>query len=56
MSEKYVMQDRMPERLKALQEAVDPATFRRIKALGLGPGLKLLGGWSRGWVGCFLAF
>ena len=35
MSEKYVMQDRMPERLRALQEAVDPATFRRIKALGL---------------------
>jgi len=34
MSEKYVMQDKTPERLKALQDAIDPATFRRIKALG----------------------
>lgn len=35
MSKKYVMQDKTPERLKALQDAIDPATFRRIKRLGL---------------------
>jgi len=40
MTEKYVFQDRTPERLKALQEAIDPATFRRIKALGLAPGWR----------------
>ena len=38
MTEKYVMQDKTPERLKALQDAIDQATFRRISALGLGPG------------------
>jgi tRNA A58 N-methylase Trm61 len=38
MSEKYVHLDNVSERLKALQEVVDPATFRRIKALGLAPG------------------
>jgi precorrin-6B methylase 2 len=38
MSEKYAMQDKTPERLKALQDAIDPATFRRIKALGLAQG------------------
>jgi SAM-dependent methyltransferase len=40
MSEKYVMLDKIPERLRALQEAVDPATFRRIKAL------KIASGWN----------
>ena len=38
MSEKYAMHDKTPERLRALQDAIDPATFRRIKALGLAPG------------------
>jgi len=38
MSEKYAMQDKTPGRLKALQDAIDPATFRRIKAVGLAPG------------------
>ena len=37
MSEKYALQDTTPQRLKALQDAIDPATFRRIKALGLAP-------------------
>ncbi len=38
MNEKYVMQDKLPERLRALQEAVDPATFQRIKSVGLARG------------------
>jgi precorrin-6B methylase 2 len=53
MSEKYVMQDKMPERLKALQEAVDPTTFRRIKSLGLAPGWNC---WEVGAGGGSVAF
>ena len=53
MNEKYVMQDRMPARLRALQQAVDPATFRRIQALGLAPGWSC---WDVGAGGGSVAF
>ena len=38
VNEKYTMLDKTPARLKALQDAIDTATFRRIKALGLDQG------------------
>ena len=53
MSEKYVMLDKTPARLKALQDAIDPATFRRIKALGLIPGWHC---WEVGAGGGSIAF
>jgi len=49
MSEKYVMLDKTPARLKALQDAIDPATFSRIKALGLTSGSchAMIAAWGR---------
>jgi cyclopropane fatty-acyl-phospholipid synthase-like methyltransferase len=38
MTEAYVHLDKTPARLTALQDAIDPATFRRIKKVGLAPG------------------
>ena len=38
MSEQYALRDKTRRRLKALQDAIDPLTFRRITALGLAPG------------------
>jgi 2-polyprenyl-3-methyl-5-hydroxy-6-metoxy-1,4-benzoquinol methylase len=53
MNEKYVMHDKVPARLKALQEAVDPATFRRIKSVGLARGWQC---WEVGAGGGSVAF